>query len=358
MAESQVPFPYQGHEFAAIRQSLSEPRFATYLKKGGNHEEYALALYLYNSRLAKAFLYPLGMAEVTLRNAVDLVLVSRFGLAWHQDPIFRHQVLSPESLRSLDKAIERAGVDAPRDQVVATLTFDFWSNLFRPEYGGIWRTTVNIAFPNLAHGEGRKDIQDLVKTINAFRNRVAHHEPILDYNVTDMHSKIVKLVALKCADTAGWMKHFSTVGMVIRSRPKLSGITGHTLESRIDKEFSTVTVESPIIDVIAKTDPRHPVIICLDTTGCPQAAFTASDVLQFISDRAGDAEGLVALQDHCVGDLLQHKAFVSQWLAFDQQTAFGLAVEALQKPRVEIIVATESATGKATGAILRAHRRY
>ena len=83
MAESQVPFPYLPAQMQAIRASISEPRFATYLAKGGNHDEYAMALYLYNARVAKAFLYPLNVAEVTLRNAVDGILVGRFGVSWH-----------------------------------------------------------------------------------------------------------------------------------------------------------------------------------------------------------------------------------------------------------------------------------
>lgn len=358
MAESQVPFPYLQHDLAALRLSLSEPRFATYLKKGGNHEEYAMALYLYNSRLAKAFLYPLSVAEITLRNAVDPVLVSRHGPDWHQDANFLNQILSPDSRRSLDKAIQRAGFNAPRDQVVATLTFDFWSNLFRPEYASTWRTTVNIAFPNLPRGESRKEIQVLVKTINDFRNRVAHHEPVLDYNVTEIYSKIVRLVELRCTTTALWMKHFSTVGSVIRSRPKLNGATSNTLETRIDKEFIAVTEDSPLLEVVVKSDPRHPVMICVDAAARPQAAFTVNDVLQFISGCAAQAEGLVALQDYRVGDLLRAASFVSQWVVLDEQVAFGLAVRELLKPRVQILVAIETVTGKATGAILRAHRRY
>jgi hypothetical protein len=108
MAESQVPYPYQQAQLQAIRVSISEPRFATYLAKGGNHEAYAMALYLYNARVAKAFLYPLNVAEVTLRNAVDGILVGRHGQNWHQDPGFRNQTLMPDGLSTLDKAIQRA----------------------------------------------------------------------------------------------------------------------------------------------------------------------------------------------------------------------------------------------------------
>lgn len=110
-----------------------------------------MALYLYNARVAKAFLYPLNVAQVTLRNAVDDILVPRFGRSWHQDTTLRDQSLAGNGLATLDKAIQRAGAYAPRDQIVAKLTVDFWLNLFRPEYGALWRTNVNIAFPNLHH---------------------------------------------------------------------------------------------------------------------------------------------------------------------------------------------------------------
>lgn len=80
--------------------------------------------------------------------------------------------------------------------------FRLLSNLFRSEYGDFWRTTVNIAFPNLVHGESRQDIQNLVKPINAFRDRVAHHETVLDMNVTDISAKTVRLLALRCVETA------------------------------------------------------------------------------------------------------------------------------------------------------------
>jgi hypothetical protein len=47
-----------------------------------------------------------------------------------------------------------------------------------------------------------------------------------------------------------------------------------------------------------------------------------------------------------------------RWVAMDEKTSMGLAVKELQKPRIQILVGTASSTGKATGAIVRAHRRY
>lgn len=53
-----------------------------------------MAMYLYNASAAKAFLFPLNVTEVMLRNAIDDILVAKFGVSWHQDANFRDQTLT------------------------------------------------------------------------------------------------------------------------------------------------------------------------------------------------------------------------------------------------------------------------
>ncbi|WP_323009909.1 hypothetical protein [Paracoccus sp. (in: a-proteobacteria)] len=126
MAESQVPYAYDPQSVDALKASLSPQRFETYLAKAGGDEHYAFALYLYNARLAKSLLFPLSVTEVTLRNAVNSVLVASHGESWHQDATLRNQVLTAQSLDALDRAFIRAKSNA-RGKVIAELTFDFWS---------------------------------------------------------------------------------------------------------------------------------------------------------------------------------------------------------------------------------------
>jgi CBS domain-containing protein len=296
--------------------------------------------------------------EVTLRNAVDEILVQRFGQNWHQDTAFRDQTLTPEGLATLDKAIRRAGQQAPRGQIVATLTFDFWSNLFRPEYGALWRTSVNIAFPNLQHGETRQEIQNLVKPINAFRNRVAHHEPVLDLNVTDVLAKIVRLTELRCQETAAWLRHHCTLNTVVRSRPRRDKSSADSVSAKLDRNLVTVSADTTLRKLAETFDEKHKAIVCLDSEGLPTAAFTIFDVLRFISDSAKALDGMIDLKEHKVSDLLGTFDVTERWVAMDEKTSMGLAVKELQKPRIQILVGTDSSTGKATGAIVRAHRRY
>ena len=357
MAESQVPYPYGPAPLRAIRAAISQPRFAAYMRRAGNQEEYACDLYLYNSRLAKAFLFPLNMCEITLRNAVDELLVRRFGVLWHTNPSFTTRILTDDSRAALDKAILRAGARASRDQIVATLTFDFWSNLFRSDYGDLWRTSVNVVFPRLPRGQSRRDVQQLVRTINTFRNRVAHHEPILDMNVTEIYSQILQLIELRCSATADWVRHHSTISAVIRTRPRPGITVGYTLASRADPKFPIVLRSTRLRDLVVQIDDRHPIVVCIDETGSCVGAFTAHDVVHFIERRSRPLAGLVDLNELTVGELIAEAGFLGTWSSLPGDTPFGSVVGELKKPNVRMIVAVTD-EGVPLGTLLRAHRRY
>lgn len=127
MAECQQPFQYSKARANDLEVLLSSKRFATYLKAAGFKVDYAFELYLYNARLTKAFLFPLHVAEIALRNAIDEVLSSRYSLDWHHY-VTLHAILTPESLASLTKAESRASkgrAAAKKDDVISCLTLDF-----------------------------------------------------------------------------------------------------------------------------------------------------------------------------------------------------------------------------------------
>lgn len=223
MSESQVPWHWDAHGRAALRNAISEPRFSTYLLKAGGEIDYAFALYLYNMRLAEAFLMPLNIIEVTLRNAIDGMFVRRFGHDWPMDDSFRDKVLDIKGRPSLERGRIWAG--GSRNQFVARISFEFWVNLFRSDYGWIWRVELNRVFPFLQKGIGRGDIFDAFLRINRFRNRVAHHEPIFYYDINSVYAEMGSLIDGISPHAGDWMRRHSTIPNVVRMKPKINAIT-------------------------------------------------------------------------------------------------------------------------------------
>lgn len=356
MAESQVPFSYDSTTIQALKNSLSESRFDTYLRKASGNETYAVALYLYNARLAKAFLFPLSVVEITVRNAVDQALLGAYGENWHQDQNLRDNQLTPQSLSSLDKAINRAG-GGSRGKVIAELTFDFWSNLFRPEYSNFWRTKVNNTFTGLARNEGRQKIQSLVRTINLLRNRVAHYEPVLDVNVQDYMSKIVKLTRLRCKITSDWMKHHSTINLVIRAKPTLEGSASFKLEDRLDPNFLEITQNTSLFELSKEEYRSIRAFVCMDGNNFV-GAISLQQLAQYITAKAFEEQGMIDLNDHSVATVIKHLGLTNCCNTILSNEPFLNAVNLLRRTGCQILVGMDPESRKPVGVILKSHRRY
>ncbi|MGB0565525.1 MAG: Abi family protein [Alteromonas macleodii] len=245
MAECQTPYCYTSTS-DELKKSLSENRFLPYLKKAGYDNSYAFNLYLYNARLSKAFLYPLHILEVCLRNRISAVLEEDFGESWPLAQSFR-SILSKESLANLEKATERSKSHSTGD-IVSTLTFDFWSNLFRAEYDrSLWQTRINKLLPNT--NKTRKEFQGVVKEINKFRNRVAHHEPIHNLNTQEQYQKILEVISWICQTTKDWTKSHSTINSVLRTSPSSSGEPKPHFGDRCDKSYKKLRYDDSLTDI-------------------------------------------------------------------------------------------------------------
>lgn len=224
MAELQQPYDYSLANVEALEQLISPKRFSTYLKAAGFQAHQAFELYLYNARLAKAFLFPLHVVEIMLRNAVDEVLSNRFSENWHLDAEL-HRILTPESRATLDKAVSRAARAraSSKDDVISRLTFDFWSNLFRPHYDRpIWQTGMKRLLPNTVTTRAR--FKPLVMDINALRNRIAHHEPIFALDVSNQYKRILTAIDHRSPQAAQWLKAHATVNKVMRTNPSTATV--------------------------------------------------------------------------------------------------------------------------------------
>ncbi len=158
-----------------MRRSWSAP---------AGEEALADRLYLWHAQVAGAGLTTLHHFEVALRNAID----RRLGAGEPDAPLEETWLLDQETLSGQGIAkvqgvlgrLEREGYPRERPRVVAALPFSFWKGLFARRYEWPWRTRLQHAFP----GAGlRREILEPLTNLHLWRNRIAHHDSLLDQNL-------------------------------------------------------------------------------------------------------------------------------------------------------------------------------
>jgi hypothetical protein len=65
----------------------------------------------------------------------------------------------------------------------------------------------------------RKDAHRALEDLRSLRNRIAHHEPILQRPLPQEHGSILTTIAWLCRATATWVGHHSRFTAVHSARP-------------------------------------------------------------------------------------------------------------------------------------------
>lgn len=200
---------------AAVRLALSPERMGTYEEAAGASacdSPLALALYAWNAAVSAAFLVPLHICEVLVRNAVSDALQAVYGNRWPWSATFERSLPDPSNGYSPRKDLQRASRNAPTtSKVIPELTFVFWQKMFTKRHDfRIWDAQLLLIMPNLEAGKPvaalRQNIYGDLEQIRRLRNRIAHHEPIFSRSLADDYQKILALVGFRSAETVSWLK--------------------------------------------------------------------------------------------------------------------------------------------------------
>jgi hypothetical protein len=202
------------------RSWLSEPRYGRFLEAAeGNHER-AVALYEWHTRLTVASFGLIHHFEVLLRNAIDGAL----GTSQPQTPIkdtwlLDFEILQPDGIKQVITALERLekGKIVTRGRIVAGLSFGFWAGLFGRRYEELWRHRLRAVFP---HGAlTRKDLSAKVRLIQHFRNRVAHHDSLLDQDVQARLDDMLTIAGWIDPAARAWLAERADALEIVREMP-------------------------------------------------------------------------------------------------------------------------------------------
>lgn len=351
MAESQAPYLYSPSALEEIESQLSIKRFARYMTRAGHRREHAMQLYLYNARLAKSLLFPLHVLEVVLRNGIDDVITSLYGENWYLDQHFRN-MLSPQSNNSLQKTISRFKKPPRKDDLVSQLSLDFWSNLFRPEYDRhLWQTQMSQLFPNRTVTRSAFAIE--ISQINRLRNRIAHHEPILELNTSYDHHTILEIIGHRSMPTKSWVKAHSTVPQMLRTKPKSDTRPGPVMGDRSDPDLGRVAIGASIAELICLP---FTFFVAVNDAGCDEAIFDRGDITDFLFLK--QEGGIIDFSDHRVADLLCIQGSREKFVTFDDSESLHQLTSAFKKDVRFVGVTHADAPDRITGVIAKAHRRY
>lgn len=187
-----------------MEAALSLERFGRYVAWAGGDREHALALYTLNTQVSEALYIALQTLEVSLRNRIHTMMSVKHGERWFEDPAI---VLIPHQHGQVAAAVadlEHDGKDATPGRIIAALSFSFWTAMFSPAYETLWRATLK----DIAHRDGktlsRKDFSKPLTQVRLLRNRVAHHEPLLHWNLRRHHDAMRQLTLWLSPPAHAW----------------------------------------------------------------------------------------------------------------------------------------------------------
>ena len=186
---------------------LSKEKLEAYVAIA-NDKEKALDLYKDNLNIS-AYLYKLiQVFELSTRNIFNVYLSKRYGNDW----INRNDILTGnnnKNERLLDniKHAKRDNKIRDNNDIISNLSLGFWVNLLSFKNNDkIWKTSIKKLF----NGYSREEIQKIFRNIKEFRNRIAHHETIINKNYNELEQQIFLILKIYSNDLYEWTKNITS----------------------------------------------------------------------------------------------------------------------------------------------------
>jgi hypothetical protein len=186
--------------------------------------QHSLRLYSWNIELTSAFLGPLSLLEVVLRNAMHDALRSGRQADWWNTKLVRLAPREASMVKEvLDKLAYAGNPNPTSDDVIGASSFGLWTGLLDvgiardPFYDyetAIWRPRLERAFPNKGQLT-RGAIHRQLNRVRKFRNRVMHNEPIFNAGFQDMKALIVESTGWIDGDISNYISQSHRIDEVV-----------------------------------------------------------------------------------------------------------------------------------------------
>lgn len=214
-------------ELRELPEAISLPRFATYLRARNNDRVAALRLYCWNMEVSAAFMSPLQMCEVSVRNGIVEAIEAVHGAAWPWSNGFLRSLPVPRVAGHYDPASNLRFVAAQFPtvgKVVAELNLAFWEKMMtRGQDQRLWAPHFVRVFPGVPAGlpipVARNQAHQSLFEIRKVRNRIAHHEPIFARNLREDYGRMRELIAWRRPFVGRWMDKQKQISELLANMP-------------------------------------------------------------------------------------------------------------------------------------------
>lgn len=181
--------------FQKIEAILSLERLAPY--RQDNVDQYVvLARYLWNIDLCKSLYSPLQMAEVALRNSINLTLSTNIASDWYNQIQFPSD--QQDQLNKVFVSLSSNKKTVTPGSVISELTFGFWTSFFNKYYAQqkLGALLCRQSFPHAPAAERNiKNLNVRWTHIRKLRNRVFHHERIIHWkDLTAQYQQLLDII--------------------------------------------------------------------------------------------------------------------------------------------------------------------
>lgn len=206
----QLTFLYECDRTRPLDDILSLERLQRYLDAAGSDRETAYSLYAHNTAVSEALYSPLQMFEVALRNRFHAVLSSEFGDDWFDQHGIVKNVFQLRQISDAKIQLVKDKKPIEPGRIVASLSFGFWTTCLGRRYEDLWRKALHKAFKHHAQkGLKRSKLNAPFAKVRLLRNRIAHHEPILKFNLPDRHDTLIRMTHWLSPTAAEWARRHS-----------------------------------------------------------------------------------------------------------------------------------------------------
>jgi hypothetical protein len=176
-------------KYCEYEHFFSQKRLNRYLLAYNGNKRKAMTLYRYNLRLAQELLTIVSCFEVSLRNAIDDILVPQFGNEWLKDSVSPGGMFTVPILHKTNRTITdalqklRSQGTYSHSKLLAQMDFGMWKYMYSPLQYNLTHQLLLNAFPYKQRSTPQLHINQSyifneLDKINTLRNRIAHHEPL------------------------------------------------------------------------------------------------------------------------------------------------------------------------------------